>query len=155
HCSEAQSRLPSTAEELAAFAEECEKRQAARYAAMSPWERIGVDRRDFYPDARGIFDDPLFLECSNHLAPHGGDTGGDLLGDYRKGLRRSPAGDPMVFYRELIRRWGFAAEAASEVDRTIMDEAAVALAFAEFKLRADCRPQVADLARAAIQRQRQ
>src|SRR5262249_36263737 len=86
---------------------------------------------------------------------NGNDTGADLLGDYRKWLRRSPSGDPMVFYRELIRRWGFAAEAASEVDRTIMDEAAVALAFAEFKLRADCRPQVADLARAAIQRQRQ
>jgi hypothetical protein len=36
-----------------------------------------------------------------------------------------------------------------------MDEAAVGLAFAEFKLRADCRPSVAALAREAIRRQRQ
>ena len=41
------------------------------------------------------------------------------------------------------------------MDRTVMDEAAVALAFAEFKLRANCRPAVAELARGAIQRQRQ
>jgi hypothetical protein len=77
------------------------------------------------------------------------------LADYRKWLRRNPSGDPITFYRELIRRWGFPPEPSRDLDRTVIDEAAVALAFAEFKLRADCRPSVAALARAAIQRQRQ
>ena len=155
HCRKAQTRLPSTAEELASLAAERKKRQAARYAAMSPWERLGIDWRDFHPDARKVLDDPFFWECSNDFAPNGNDTGADLLADYRKWLRRNPSDDPISFYRELIRRWGFPSEPGSDLDQTVMDEAAVALAFAEFKLRAGCRPSVAALARAAIQRQRQ
>ena len=155
HCSKAQSRLPSTVEELAALAEECKKRQTARYAAMSPWERLGIDWRDFHPDARQILDAPFFWECTNDFAPNGNDTGADLLADYRKWLRRNPSGDPILFYQGLIRRWGFPLQPSSDLERTVRDEAAVALAFAEFKLRADCRPAVAALARAAIQRQRQ
>jgi uncharacterized protein YfeS len=155
HCNEAQSRLPSTAEELAAFAEECKKRRAARYAAMSPWERLGIDWRDFHPDARRILDDPFFWECANDLAPNGNDTGADLLAYYCKWLRRNPSGDPIAFYQKLIRRWGFPTEPSPYVDQTALDEAAVALAFAEFKLRADCRPAVAALAKAAIHRQRE
>src|SRR5262249_41806890 len=95
HCSRAQTRLPATAEELASFAAECQKRQAARYAAMTPWERLGMDWRDFHPDARKILDDPFFWECSNDFAPNGNDTGADLLADYRKWLRRNPSGDPI------------------------------------------------------------
>jgi uncharacterized protein YfeS len=155
HCHEAQTRLPSTAEELSSFAAECKKRQAARYAMKSPWERLGIDWKDFHPDARKVLDDPFFWECSNDFAPNGNDTGADLLADYRKWLRRNPSVDPVEFYHHLIRGWGFPVEPASDIERTVADEAAVALAFAEFKLRADCRPAVAALARAAIQRQRQ
>lgn len=155
HCDDAQSRLPSTAEELVAFAEESKKRRSLRYAAISPWERLGIDWRDFHPDARKVLDDPFFWESSNDFAPNGNDTGADLLADYRKWLRRNPVEDPITFYRELIRRWGFSPEPSSDLGRTVMDEAAVALAFAEFKLRADCLPAVAALAREAIQRQRQ
>jgi uncharacterized protein YfeS len=155
HCRKAQSRLPSTAEELASFVAERETRRAARDAAMSPWERLGIDWREFHPDARKILDDPFFWDCSNDFAPNGNDTGADLFTDYRKWLRRNPSGDPITFYRELIRQWGFPPVASNDLERTVMDEAAVALAFAEFKLRADCRPSVAELARIAIQRQRQ
>ncbi len=155
HCREAQARLPSTVEELGAYAEKSKKKQAARYAAMSPWERLGIDWSDFHPDARKILDEPFYWECSNDFAPNGNDTGADLLADYRKWLRRNPSGDPVAFYHHLIQRWGFPPAASSAIDRTVLDEAAVALAFAEFKLRADCRPEAAALARAAIQRQRQ
>ncbi len=155
YCREAESRLPLTTEEFATFAEECKRRQAARYAALPPWEALGIDWRDFHPDARKILDDPFYWECSNDFAPHGNDTGADLLMDYRKWLRRNPSGDPIMFYQRLIRQWGFAEELSSDFDHTVMDEAAIALAFAEFKLRADCRPAVAELARAAIERQRQ
>jgi hypothetical protein len=152
HCSKAQTRLPAAVEDLASFAAERKKRQTDRYAAMSPWERLGIDWRDFHPEARKILDDPFFWECSNDFAPNGNDTGADLLADYRKWLRRNPSGDPVRFYRELIRRWGFPTEGSSDLDRTVMDEAAVALAFAELKLRADCRPAVA---KAAFRRQRE
>jgi uncharacterized protein YfeS len=155
HCSEAQKRVPSTKKKLATFAQECQTRQAARYAAKSPWERLDIDWRDFHPDARTILDDPFYWDCINDFAPNGNDTGSDLLADYRKWLRRNPSGDPTKFYQLLMRRWGYPPEPSSDLHQTVMDEAAVALAFAEFKLRADCRPAVAALARAAIQRQRQ
>jgi uncharacterized protein YfeS len=155
HCNDAQSRLPSSAEELAAIAEQWKNRKTARFATMSPWERLDIDWRDFHPEARSILDDPFYWECSNDFAPNGNDTGADLLADYRKWPRRHPSGDPIVFYRALVRRWGLPQPPASDIDRTVMDEAAVALAFAELKLRADCRPAVAALARAAIGRQRQ
>jgi uncharacterized protein YfeS len=155
HCRQAQLRLPSTEEDLVSFADECKTRQAARYAAMSPWERLGIDWRDFHPDARKVLDDPFFWDCTDDFAPHGNDTGADLLEAYRQWLRQSPTGDPIAFFRQLIGRWGIPPEPSSDLERAAMDEAAVALAFAEFKLRADCRSSVAELARLAIQRQRQ
>jgi uncharacterized protein YfeS len=154
-CNEAQSRLPSSQEELATFAEERKKQTAARYAAMSPWERLGIDWRDYHPDARKVLDDPFYWESVNDFAPNGNDTGADLLASYRKWHRRNPSGDPIAFYQQLLRRWGITVEPSNEIDQSAMDEAAVALAFAEFKIRADCRPAVAALARAAIVRQRQ
>jgi len=154
HCADAQLRLPTVVEELASLADESTKRRAARKAALSPWERLGLDWRDFHPDARSILDDPFFWEITNDFAPNGNDTGADVLADYRKWLCGNPLGDPMVFFQKQIQRWGYPPLPESELDQTVWDEAAVALAFAEFKLRADCRPSVAALARVAIQRQR-
>ena len=155
HCRQAQTRMPSSDEELAAFAADCRTKQTDRYAAMSPWERLGIDWRDFHPAARQILDDPWFWDCTDDFAPNGNDTGADLLEDYRQWLRKNASGDPAVFYRELIRRWGYPPEPSSDLDQTEMDEAAVALAFAEFKLRAECRPAAAALAKSAIHRLRE
>ena len=52
-------------------------------------------------------------------------------------------------------RWDFSAAAGDPMICTAMDEAAVALAFAELKLRGGCRDSAASLALAAIQRQRE
>jgi uncharacterized protein YfeS len=155
HCADAQSRLPSTAQELAALAAESKRRRIARQAAKSPWESLGIDWRDFHPDARQLLDDPFYWENANDFAPNGNDTGADLLANYRQWLRRNSTGDPMVFFQTLIQRWGYPPSPVSDLDQTVWDEAAVALAFAEFKLRADCRPAVAALAREAIERQRE
>jgi len=155
HCRNAQSQMPSTSDELAKLADDCKSRRAARLAAMSPWERLGLDWRDFHPDSRTILDDPFFWEEANDFAPNGNDTGADLLADYRKWLKRYPTGDPIAFYEQLIRRWGFTLQPTDDTAKSLLDEAAVALAFAEFKLRAKCCSQVNSLALAAIQRQRQ
>src|SRR5262249_2263872 len=148
HCGEARTRLPSTPKAFATLIQELEQKDAARRAALSPWETLDVDWRDYHPDARTILDDPFYWDCVNDFAPHGNDTGADLLEDYRKWLRRNPAGDPVAFYRRLLRQWGFEAESTAQPDADVADEAAVALAFAELKLRASCRPAVIALARA-------
>lgn len=155
HCNGALLRLPSTQEELSAFMQESERRWHARKASASPWDALDIDWRDYHPDARRILDSPFYWECENDFAPHGNDTGADLLEDYRKWFRRNPGGDPIVFYRTHVARWGFPADSSEDSVRTLLDDAAVALAFAELKLRAECHSTVMELARDAVRRQRQ
>jgi len=155
HCRQAESRLPSTQEEFAALADDIKRRRAERIAAMSPWEKVGVDWRDYHPNARQILDDPFYWDCVNDFAPHGNDTGADLLEEFREWLHQNPSGEPTTFYKQLIFQWGLPESPTNDLERSVFDEAAVALAFAELKLRATCSPAVAELARAAISRQRQ
>lgn len=96
----------------------------------------------------------MYWDSSNEFAPHGNDTGADVLEEYRKWRRRDSTGDPLAFLRRLMKRWGVAAQVDDD-EHTVMDEAAVALAFAEFKLLARCSSAVLDIARSAILRQRQ
>jgi uncharacterized protein YfeS len=155
HCSQGHGHLPSTPEEFAAFADDAKRRHAERRAAMSPWEKVDIDWRDYHPDARNILDDPYYWDNVNDFAPHGNDTGADLLAEFREWLEQTPAGEPMSFYKGLISQWGFSESPSNDLERSVFDEAAVALAFAELKLRAACNPAAAELARAAISRQRQ
>jgi hypothetical protein len=155
HCRRRQAELPSSAKDFAAQVEAYWAQSEAREAALSPWERLHIDWRDYHPDARTILDDPFFWEEDNLFAPHGNDTGADLLWSYRGWLRRTPKGDPLEFYERLLGRWGVRATRANEQFGSVRDEAAVALAFAELKMRAACRRGVVPLARAALGRQRQ
>jgi uncharacterized protein YfeS len=155
HCRRAEARLPATVKELTALVKRLEKKEVQRRATLSPWEALDIDWRDFHPNAREILDEPFYWEDDNDFAPHGNDTGADLLFSYRGWLKRDPAGNPIAFYERLLRRWGYRADPARVEGRHVHDEAAVALAFAELKLRGKCRAAVAALARAAMQRQRQ
>jgi uncharacterized protein YfeS len=148
------SKLPSTQEALEAFQQESERRWRIRQASASPWDALDIDWGKYHPDARKILDDPFYWECANDFAPHGNDTGADLLEDYRKWSRRNAGGDPIAFHRRLLARWGVSMEPQTPADRTMHDEAAIALAFAELKLLGKCRPAVAALARAAVCSQR-
>jgi uncharacterized protein YfeS len=155
HCDRREASLPDTDEALSTLKKQSDARRAAIRAAMSPWERLGIDWRDFHPDARRILDNPFYWEQANDFSPHGNDTGADLLSDYRSWLGLHPSDDPLEFYRGLIIQWGFSPDATDPSIRSALDEAGIALAFAELKLRADCRPSVAALARQAVHRQRQ
>ncbi len=48
--------------------------------AKSSWEQLGIDWDLYHPDARTILDDPFFWDSASDIAPHGNDTGADLLG---------------------------------------------------------------------------
>jgi uncharacterized protein YfeS len=155
HCLQCEARIPRDEEALSTLVTRLNERRAAIRDAMTPWERLGIDWRDYHPDARHILDDPFYWEQANDFAPHGNDTGADLLSDYRAWLKGQPACDPIEFYENLTSRWGFHEDAADPMIRGALDEAAVALAFAEVKLRGKCDPRVLALARHAVQRQRQ
>ena len=154
HCGKALARMPSTDEELLAMYHEIQIRGARRWAEKSPWDVLGIDFRDFHPKAWKILDDPWFWSDADDFAPHGNDCGADLLKSYRQWLRRNPKGEPIQFYQAESQRWLKPDGTIHAIMRDLPDQAAVALAFAELKLRAHCRPEVAALARGAIQRQR-
>jgi uncharacterized protein YfeS len=155
HCRGREVDLPGSDEALAALKSELDRRKAELRERLSPWERLDVDWRDFHRDARRVLDDPFFWEEGNDFSPHGNDSGADLLSDYRRWLRGHPSDDPLRFYQNLMAQWALSEDATDPLVRSPMDEAAVALAFAELKLRADCRPSVAQLAREAVRRQRE
>jgi uncharacterized protein YfeS len=155
HCRDMQSRLPATDDEIDAVIAACKAHGESRRAAMSPWDKLDIDWRDFHPNARAILDHPFYWDMANDFAPHGNDTGADLLADYRKWLRRDPSGDPIAFCDRLLRRWGIPNGPSGEGDHAVSDDAAVALAFAELKLRGKCPSSVIAFAQRAIRRQRE
>jgi uncharacterized protein YfeS len=155
HCRKRQANLPKTRQQFKTLMAQFAREQVEREASLSPWEKLDVHWQDYHRKARELLDDPFFWEEDNDFAPHGNDTGADLLWSYRGWLRRNPSGDPLEFYRRLLRRWGYRADSSRDEGRAVIDEAAVALAFAELKMRGRCRAPVKALAKAALQRQHQ
>lgn len=155
HCGKALAHLPSTMDALSKFASQRDVERNKRHEALTPWEQIDVDWRDYHPNAREILNDPFFWESANDFSPNGNDTGADLLYEYRKWRRRNPNGDPILFYKKLLRSWGLNDVPTSDTYVRTFDEAAIALAFAELKIGAECSAAVKSLAKEAIGRLRQ
>jgi uncharacterized protein YfeS len=154
HCEKQRQLLPATDGELADLQKRIRERKAATRAAKSPWELLGIDWRDFHPNARSVLDDPFFWDCGNDFSPNGNDTGADLLEDYRAWLRHHPKEDPLQYLKVMSRRWGMSLDGDAVTDIEVLNEAAVGLAFAEFKLRGTCRRSAAEFALKAVERQR-
>lgn len=147
--------LPKTEEELAQLKDEISIRQRAQRAALTPWEELEIDFRDFHPDARRVLDDPFFWSNTDDESPNGNDTGSDLLRNYRDWLKLHAAEDPMQFMQDLGRRYGSSLDELGAEFPEVLNQAAVALAFAEIKLRGACRRSAAEYALQAVARQRQ
>jgi uncharacterized protein YfeS len=147
--------------------QEARKIQLAIRAKKSPWELLEIDWAQYHPRAREVLDDPFFWECADDLAPHGNDTGADLLEDYRRWDRRNQTRSPMVFFKKLMRKWGIEPiDWPIEDEETVLriskndpvamslcNEAAIALAFAVLKMRSRCPSNVIRLALTALARE--
>lgn len=143
-----------------------EKRQAER-ATKSPWELLEIDWSKFHAKAKEILDDTFFWENANDFAPHGNDTGHDLLVDYCKWAKRNPQAAPMTFLHRLFSGWGIVPIDWNLTDegevRKLMEtkgteffvsnQAIVALAFAALKVKGECPEEVSDMALKALQRE--
>lgn len=151
-CNAAKTDIPESEDLLQDLAKELEAIEQAKRAAMSPWEKLGVDWADFHPDARGILDETFFWDCTNDFSPNGNDTGSDLLSEYRDWLKRHKDGKTISFLENLAKKWGY--ESMNAMDDDVLCEACVGLAFADVKLRATCDQDARQLAFQAIERQR-
>lgn len=139
HCEAALQCLPQSEAELASLTAEASAAAERRRAALSPWDTLDIDFRDYHPSARSLLDDPFFWDCTDEFAPHGNDAGADLLEEYRKWLKRHPKVDPLEYHLALLDSWGYDPNTNEELFHAEVQDAAVGLAFAEFKLRGSCR----------------
>lgn len=151
-CESARHRIPNSEDALQDIAAELKAADQAKLAAMSPWEKLGIDWEDFHPRAREILDDPFFWECTDDFSPNGNDTGADLLEAYRDWLKRHKDGQPVDFLERLAKQWGYSG--IDGMDDEVRDESAIALAFADIKLRSICDQQARELALESINRLR-
>ena len=131
---------------------QAEKQIQAEDAAKSPWELLEVDWDKFHRKARSILDDPFFWDAADDFAPHGNDTGADLLEDFRRWHRKHSTTAPLKFLDEMMKGWDIQPIDWLETDRktvlklnkedpismSVCNESAIALAFAVIKMRAKC-----------------
>ena len=125
-----------------------------------------IDWSHYHPKAKEILDDPFFWDCADDLAPHGNDTGADLLDDYRRWDKRNRTRSPLDFLDRLLARWDIKPipwsvtdkEAVRKLHRddpialSVCNESAIALAFAVLKMRAECAADVIQVALAGLAR---
>lgn len=152
HCEAARMRIPLSEATLEELIGGLRAAYQARREALSPWDKLGIDWDDFHPRAREILDDPFFWDCSNDFSPNGNDTGADLLENYRDWRRTHATASPIRFLEDLSIQWGYSS--MGSMDEETRDEAIIALAFADIKLRSVCDKQVRELALEAVGRQR-
>jgi uncharacterized protein YfeS len=130
------------------------------------WEQLGIDWDDYHPKARDLLDDPFFWNVVDDYAPHGNDTGADLLADFMSWRRRHRSSAPGRFLDTLFRRWGMARQIKEwqkkpvreydgddVITLEVHDEAVIALAFALIKVDGSCDERSCQQAFAAIERQ--
>jgi uncharacterized protein YfeS len=161
-------QVPDSEAGLRALKEKVEQEAKRRRAAMDPWELLDIDWDEFHPDARRLLDQPFFWSSTDGYAPHGNDTGADLLSDFTKWHRRHPDVPAHEMAAALLRAWDIAPMEFGAVDEedvrrvlatdpialSVTDDALVAVAFASIKLRGRCDAQTRGYALAALARQR-
>jgi uncharacterized protein YfeS len=135
-------------------------------ATKTPWELLEIDWSQYHPQAKEILDDPFFWECANDLAPHGSDTGADLLVDYRRWDKRHRKTSPIDFLTQLFAAWDIKPigwtitdeatvcklDKERPIDLSLCNEATIALAFAVVKMRGACPSDIIQMAQASLTR---
>lgn len=140
-------QLPATAAVLATVVENLAALERARWDALTPWDVVDVDWPLYAPQARALLDDPFYWDPADDDAPHGNDTGADLLAIY---LEQQPR-DSLAFVAEQVDELGFASLAELEEDDPLEYEMfIVGAAFAELKVTGRVTPTLRDLALGAL-----
>lgn len=153
-------------EEWEHLRQQAKEKQAASRATKSPWELLEIDWSQYHRKAWEILDDPFFWKCADDVAPHGNDTGADLLDDYRRWDKCNRSRSPLDFLDRLLEGWDIKPIDWSMTDEhvvrrlnqddpsglSVCNESAIALAFAVLKMRAKCPADVIQMALAGLAR---
>lgn len=127
-------------------------RESSRQALAGTIEAHCIDWSLYHPSARQLLDDPFFWDPVDDDAPHGNDTGADLLSDYRSWRKRNCGLSGAMFAARWFRRRlgvGSAVSGLFANDMTV--EARIALAFAQLKIDGEVDPSIAAAAVTAVE----
>ena len=75
--------VPLTDADVAAFRDAHAERRLAERSLLPWWEQLEIDWAEYHPAARELLNDPFFWREADDYAPHGNDTGADLMSDFR------------------------------------------------------------------------
>ena len=164
--SRAQEELPTTQRELEAFATIRQGHAIAEAALLSPWDKLDIDWTQYHPAARELLDDPFFWDSVDEFAPHGNDTGADLLEAFRQWRHGHASVPASRFLPLMLKRWNYASGVALFLDKPmsqwddedelvleVIDEANIAIAFAQLKIEGRCDEDLREAALLSIERQ--
>lgn len=140
--------LPLTLDELATIQSKIKSRREAASAALTDWEKTGIDFDEFHPDARVVLSDAQLWDVCDEWAPNGNDTGADILELYRGWWKRNGSTSAEIFFKQLMDEWEVAVppDPHDEYSTHTYHQAIVGLAFAQLKLHAKCEPRIASIA---------
>jgi uncharacterized protein YfeS len=159
---------PHSDDELRELKSRLESERQKRIAALGPWERLDIKWDDFHPTARVLLNDPFLWNCVNDYAPHGNDTGADLLAAFKKWNKSHSTEPAFAMAVSLLKKWGIPSieySTTSEVDvmrlmqndsitLQVTNESMIAVAFASIKHRGCCDEPTLKYALNAIARQK-
>lgn len=123
--------LPQSQAVLKTLIEDLAREFRRKRDARSPWDALDIDWAEFHPKAREVLDDPFLWNCIDDDAPHGNDTGADVLSLYTE--ERARTGQPLGldFLDGLLNEWGVNGE-------QVREDATIGLAFAQLKIEGRC-----------------
>lgn len=131
--------------------------ETRRKAARTPKtvDDLDIEWSQYHPAAKAALAAPLFWSEDDDDAPHGNDTGSDLLAAFCRWNKRNRGASYEGYVERLLSRWGLTPEkAGGMLDENqlnwIRQEADIALAFAAIKLRGSCELSAAQTALNAI-----
>lgn len=152
---ESKASLPTTTEKIIEYMRNLDDRRRASAAIPSSIDDLDIEWKQYHPSAKTTLDNPFFWSEADDDAPHGNDTGSDLLAAFKRWHKRNPATPYDNYVDRLLARWGLTSEQAirqiaPDQLTWIRQEADIALAFAAIKLRGRCEVGPANTALAAL-----
>lgn len=130
------------------------------------WESPDVDwdHPEYHSKARSILDRPFYWSRGAPFAPHGSDTGSDVLTMYEARIRGTRKG-AVGFFKQILNEWDLPeidwsrkdnretqmSSRSNETKYRVASQVALAAAFAEIKYRAKCSREMAEIAIHAVE----
>lgn len=143
--------LPAHPDQISEYMRQLDELRRTSVKAPVSTDDLDIDWAEYHPTARKVLKAAFYWSEIDDDAPHGNDTGSDLLAAFKRWNRRNPTASYDGYVDRLLSRWGLTrGRIADDQLDWIRQEADIALAFAAIKLRGGCEEREARVAISAL-----